>query len=496
MSWSRKEIARSCPLELARWHDPNFKATDLARLMNREILRLAGGHVDEEQIAAPPRHGKTYMEQYGAAWVIGNWERKGMYGAYGQEMANEFGVKVRDIMIDCEDLFGVTIRTDSRKKHDWKTTGGGGLLVGGRGSGFTGRGAQFRIEDDLLKNTVEAASKTIRDQAYSFSSVTLATRLEKGAWTLRTNTRWHKDDPIGRYGAKGIPTIRVPAIADGLNWEGKPIVVDGQEVYQDIFDRERGQPLWAEHFPLTFLERQRDDRLGPYQFAAVYQGLPGDPEGTIFKRTDFRYWTWGNEERTLLRLHRDTGDQDVPFDECLIFGTMDTAGTERRTGAKGTSLEREANDPDYTVIAIWARTPMGDLVLLDLFRGQVATTVHADAVRTLYRRWRCSIRVESAMYGLPLIQDVVRSGLPVVPVHAKSNKETRAQVARARYAVHRVYHPDPHQCLVGENGRPWVLDFEDELLEFPFGGHDDQVDVTGYAAAFQASEPEPRIRDL
>ena len=63
-------------------------------------------------------------------------------------------------------------------------------------------------------------------------------------------------------------------------------------------------------------------------------------------------------------------------------------------------------------------------------------------------------------------------GLPIRRLTPDKDKLARALVAQARYQEHRVYHLER---------APWLRDWEDELLAFPNGAHNDQVDTAAYA---------------
>jgi hypothetical protein len=67
-----------------------------------------------------------------------------------------------------------------------------------------------------------------------------------------------------------------------------------------------------------------------------------------------------------------------------------------------------------------------------------------------------------------------RTHLPVVPVHPDRDKVTRARPLAARYEAGKVFHL---------RSAPGLADYEDELIAFPNGAHDDQVDAAVYGAA-------------
>ena len=56
----------------------------------------------------------------------------------------------------------------------------------------------------------------------------------------------------------------------------------------------------------------------------------------------------------------------------------------------------------------------------------------------------------------------------IPPAASRRKKKTRACTAATRYEIGMVRHP---------RTAPWLGDFEAELLSFPAGQYDDQVDV-------------------
>ena len=57
----------------------------------------------------------------------------------------------------------------------------------------------------------------------------------------------------------------------------------------------------------------------------------------------------------------------------------------------------------------------------------------------------------------------------LIPINPTESKEARASAIATLWEAHNVYIPAPEIC-------PWVQDFTAELLSFPAGVHDDQVD--------------------
>ena len=83
-----------------------------------------------------------------------------------------------------------------------------------------------------------------------------------------------------------------------------------------------------------------------------------------------------------------------------------------------------------------------------------------------------TIWVEKVGFQLALIQQARREGLPVRELVPDKDKVARAMPATAALEGGRVLLPQ---------AAPWLRDFIDEILSFPVGAHDDQVDVLSYA---------------
>jgi predicted phage terminase large subunit-like protein len=474
------------PTGLARLVDPDFELTPLVELENRLWLDLAAGTYDRIGVVAPPRHGKTYLSKYGWAWYLGNWpSRKGMEATYNLQLARETTREVRDLLQQHgRDVYGVRVRGDAGSATDWKTDQGGGMLAGGRQGGFTGRGAHLIHADDLFKNQDEAESPTVQKEAIRFLRTTLTTRLEKNGAILITNTRWTENDVFGyivaRQRARWTPErrgllVRVPAIADGLDFEGKLPM-------PDPCGRPTGAALWEDRYPLGVLEDRRGE-VGPVGFKTVYQGLPARTEGRLFQRSDFRYWSVSPTSDAFV-LHKPGGQLTVPRGACTFAAFMDLGATDE--------LEvKEDTDPDWSVISVWAYAPEGDMLLVDVMRERVDTTKQEAMYDEARRRWKCLVHIEKAFIGIALVQNLKKRGRPFAAVDADRNKVARARALQAKYQLGSVYHPDPD--LVDA---PWLSAWEDEVLDFPKGDHDDQVDTGAYAAAHGAKWATPRVRSL
>jgi predicted phage terminase large subunit-like protein len=449
-------LAQAGPAGLALASDRRFQLTAHLELINREIVegiaRAFARQADEPEILlveVPPRHGKsTLISENAPAWFVGTFpDRRVILCSYEADFAGTWGGKARDKLEEYgEALFGVQVRQGSKAAKRWDLAGEpGGMMTAGVGGPITGKGAHLLIIDDPVKNAEEAMSEVMRAKQAEWWLSTARPRLEPGAFVCVLMTRWHRGDlggyllDLSRDGGDPVHEIRLPALAEA----------------NDPLGREQGEALWPERYSRGYLEHTRHV-LGPYWFSALYQGSPTPDEGGIFNRADFRYFTI-EDDRAVLR-QPDGSKREWGIAVCHKLTVVDLAVSEKETA-------------DYTVIAeIWV-TPDREMLVRSVVRERIAGPDQADFIANHHGGG--PILVETIGYQTALVQALLRRGLPVEPVYPDKDKVTRASAAGVLYRQGKVYH------LAGAE---WLHDFELELLAFPAGDHDDQVDVVAYAA--------------
>jgi predicted phage terminase large subunit-like protein len=393
-------------------------------------------------LSMPPRHGKSELvDRWFPAWLLGTFpERRVMLASYEADFAATWGAKARDALEQHGALFGVRVRDDSSARHRWDIAGhAGGMVTAGVGGPLTGRGADVLIIDDPVKNAEEANSDTYRERAWDWFRSVAMTRLEPDASVIIVATRWHQDDLIGRLTREEPDRWRVvnlPAIAEDA----------------DELGRAPGDALWPDRFPLQALEATRAS-IGSYWWNAMYQGRPTPLSGDVFKRDWFRTFD-------LFETAYRVDGELIPVDRCRRFSTVDLA-VSTKTSA------------DWTVIAAWALTPDRDLLLLDLERRRLEGPDIVPALQATHSRWRPNFMgVERVAFQAVIVQAAQRAGLPIRELRADKDKITRALPAAARMEGGGVY---------WRSGAQWIGELEAELVAFPHGRHDDQVDALAYA---------------
>ena len=88
-----------------------------------------------------------------------------------------------------------------------------------------------------------------------------------------------------------------------------------------------------------------------------------------------------------------------------------------------------------------------------------------------------ALGIETNGIGHAPYQMIRDAGVPVMELRAKTDKVTKSLAMGARYEAGKVFH------LMDAS---WLEDYEQELLMFPNGKHDDQVDTASYAAIMLA----------
>lgn len=436
-----EDFAASRLIAYAAYQWPGYRDAAHHRLIARKLEALERGDIRRLMITMPPRHGKSMLaSEFFPAWYLGrNPSHYVVTATYAQELADDFGRKVKNQIEDSSfrSVFpGVQLADDSQSAKRFHIDGNqGGIERGlaqkgafyavGVGGPLTGRGAHLLLIDDPVKNREEADSEVIRKKTREWYTSTAYTRLMPGGRIVLIQTRWHEDDLAGwllrEHGHEGWETLDLPAI-----------------------DAE-GNPLWPEQYDIDALEKIRQ-AIGPRDWSALYQQRPSPESGNYFKAE----WL-----RSCLSL--------PPRETLSVYGGSDYAVT--------------ADGGDYTVHVVIGLDPEGRMYLLDLWRGQSASDRWVEALCDLVKKWKPigwaeeSGQIKSGV-GPFLVRRMLESGAYVFreSFATRADKAVRAQSIRGRMALRGLYI---------QADAPWRSDLIAELMSFPVGVHDDQVDALG-----------------
>jgi predicted phage terminase large subunit-like protein len=147
-----------------------------------------------------------------------------------------------------------------------------------------------------------------------------------------------------------------------------------------------------------------------------------------------------------------------------------SADTAYKTGAEN----------DYSVCTTWGVTKTG-FYLVDLIRGKWEFHQLKAMMGELCAKWHPSaLLIEDKASGQSLVQELRQSTrLPVLPIKVDADKLSRVYAVTPMCECGRVFLPVR---------APWLDAFVDELLMFPSGPHDDQVDSMTQALNYLRDE--------
>jgi predicted phage terminase large subunit-like protein len=226
----------------------------------------------------PSQHYKTETVLHFIAWYLRQRpEHPVGYVSYSQRQATSKALKAQRY---CE---AAGIEPDPRMANlaEWRTVEGGGILSTGIGGPLTGQEIKVLIIDDPTKNRLEAESPLVQQAQWAWYEDVAEERLHDDSSVIIVMTRWALRDLAGRVQLERpgeFEVVRIPALADGLDAEGK-------KPAPDPLGREIGEPLLPEVHGKEKLEREK--RRKPLTFAAMRQGLPRPRAEVLFGEPTF-----------------------------------------------------------------------------------------------------------------------------------------------------------------------------------------------------------------
>jgi predicted phage terminase large subunit-like protein len=455
-------VERTNPDYLAGWVHK-----DICQRLEKFSEQVANKESPRLMLFMPPRHGKSTLASVAfPAWHLGRHPHHEFIScSYSGSLAMNFSRKVRQVLREpvYKNIFEKTrLDKDSQSVESWNTNQGGGYVAAGVGGGITGKGAHVLLIDDPIKNREDAESDNNRDATWDWYTSTAYTRLAPGGGVLVILTRWHDDDLAGRLlrfaeeGADQWEVVKYPAIAE-----------------HDEEFRQEGDPLHEERYDLSALDQIRK-AIGPRDWTALYQQNPVSDEGDYFSRDMVRYYEEG----------------EVDYDKLRYYCAWDLA-----------IGQRDRND--YSVGIVVGVDEYDQLFVVDVVRGKYDGFELVERILDLYEQWRPGIvgiekgHIEMALG--PFLEKRTRErrlneayfkDLKV----GRRDKEARARAIQGRMQQGMVYLP---------KDAVWTGPLVAELLRFPNGTHDDQVDalawiglmMTEFSTFYEAPEHIPSWRD-
>ncbi|NTU85399.1 MAG: phage terminase large subunit, partial [Chloroflexales bacterium] len=389
------------------------------------LAQVTSGEIRKLMIFIPPRHGKS--ECTTIRYPIYRMERdpttRVILGCYNTDLANKFSRDSRRLARE-RGLCGPGLKNT---EAEWEIRGSGGLRTAAVGAAPTGRGGDLIIIDDPVRSREDAESEAYRNKTWDWYTNDMYTRLEPGGTMIIILTRWHEDDLAGR----------ILNSEDGPNWTVCSLPAEAEA--DDPLGREVGQALCPERYDEVALAEIRG--VMGIDYYALYQQRPVSDEGGLYKRDWFTY------QKPPLNARGE-----LAFE--YLIQAWDTASSKLG---------------DWSA-CVTAGVHENKVYVLDVFRERLETPDLKREVERLAAAWSPRvILIEDASSGIAIQQMLRReTRLPIVAVPPHKGGKLAHARANAPYF---------------ESGRvafcpgPYLPALERELLAFPAGANDDQVDA-------------------
>jgi predicted phage terminase large subunit-like protein len=400
-------------------------------------------------ITVPPRSLKSHCVSIAyPAFALGHDPtRKIIAASYSSELSENLHRLFRAVVGSREyrRLFP-SLREKRNNEVEFRTKQNGFRYATSVGGTLTGIGGTDIIIDDPLKPE-DAMSKVAREAVISWFKTTLSTRLDnkKTGVIVLVMQRLHVDDLVGHIlQSEGDHWVQLdlPAIAD----EPQKIALGNGRFHT----REVGDVLHPEREPLDLLMRQKAT-MGSPAFSAQYQQRPVPEEGNLVKAEWLHSYDVVPEKQA--------PDQVVQSWDCATksgelndYSACLTFLIQKETFYLIDVLRQRVNYPELKKLVMAQKAKFGANVVL----------------------------MEDTGHGTALVQDLKASGLHAIPIRPDKDKVTRMSAQSAKL--------ESGQCLLPAQA-VWLEDFKAELLAFPAGRHDDQVDALSQFLGWADSRP-------
>lgn len=390
-------------------------------------------------VAIPPRSLKSIAASVALpAWILGHDpSAKIIAVSYSQALADQFSAMTRQVMKSdwYRALFPLARLSENKDTESYfRTTAGGYRYATSILGTLTGMGGNFIIIDDPAKPD-DMMSEAKRATLLNWYDQTLLSRLndKKNDGIAIIMQRLHENDLIGHVSAREQwELLKLPAIAE----VDQRFQISSHRWYM----RKAGELLFPQREPREVLDVLKQT-MGARAFSAQYNQNPLPLEGGVIE------WKWFSMFT------------ELPQEPRRVVQSWDCASKDKLSS-------------DYSV-CITAALIGEHYFILDVFRRRLNfPELLAEAKRLAALRRADEILIEDAAAGIQLIQSLrldrpCRMPLPRA-VSVKGDKMTRMHAASLPVEQGRV------SLLAGS---PWIEDFQAELLQFPVGRHDDQIDA-------------------
>ena len=413
------------------------------------LEEVYNGNIKRLLINIPPRYLKSVVcSVCFPAWVLGRDPSKRIIVAsYSKILATKHSTDSRQVVMAnwYRKLFPQTIIANGmNEKNKFCTTKNGFRFATSVNGTLTGEGGDILIIDDP-HNPVNVFNKSSRTKTKNWFSSVFSSRLndKKTGAIIVVMQRLHTEDLSGyilqkdgefalKNNKKEWFCVCLPAISDG---------VSKYFLYEKLYKiREDGDILFPKMEPKSILDGLRRD-LGEYNFEAQYQQNPVALEGNLIKKSWLKYF--------------EKSDLNNLFKEQLVYYiSVDCAS--------GVGTEH-----DFTAISVFV-VQNSKFYLWDLHRLKIAYPDLKSKIIEILKKYNPSaVLIEDKSNGTSLVQDLNSEYNNIIAIKPTKSKEFRVNSILTTL--------EAGNLLIAKN-QDWVEELEVELVSFPAGKHDDQID--------------------
>jgi predicted phage terminase large subunit-like protein len=443
-----KRQARLSMAHFVAYTNPKYQFNWHHKYIIKKLEAFARGEIKRLMILAPPRHGKSELaSRILPGWIFGqNPSARIIACSYSADLASDMNADVQRVMTaqPYHDLFpdsslntksNITSLQPKRNASRFDIVNNSGYYIStGVGGPITGKGADFGIIDDPVKNKEEAFSPVFREKVWQWYTSTFYTRLEGEGAICLIMTPWHEDDLAGRL----LKQMKDDPAADQWDVVRLPAIKDNMDSHYD--PRQLGDPLWPDKYDIVALSRIRS--IIQSHFQALYQLRPSAEDGNIIKKEWFGRFNPSEVRATTVNFY------------------IDTAYTDNKKNDRTAILAYFVHNKHLYIRscrAVWKNFPD----LIKFLKAYVVENGYTGNSR---------IYIEPKASGKSVAQQLkAETNLNIIEDKPPSDsKEVRVRSKTAILESGRVLLPE--DAL-------WVGEFLDECATFPNSAHDDQVDA-------------------
>jgi predicted phage terminase large subunit-like protein len=413
--------------------------------MAYKLSQIATGEIKRLIITVPPRNLKSICASVALpAWYLGHHpSERAVAISYSADLAKVHANDFRRVVTDSlyQSVFP-DMRVARNTDQEITTTLRGKRYATSIEGTLTGLGGNLFIIDDPIK-LGDAFSEVVRKRTIDWYRDTLLTRLDdkKDARIVVLMQRVHQQDLVGylQEHDSNFEVLNLPAIA------AKPSdIPTGPD---KSYYRQWGELLHPDHEPEKALFDLKKG-MGSMSFLAQYQQTPVSAEGTFIKSK----WLKSYSEIVF-----------GPKDQIVM--SWDIALSEAETGDHSAGVVLLNRGETFYV--------------LEVARGRFRFPQLIEKIVDMCRRYRGALLIEQSPISKGLIQALQNNNVNVVTVTPDKDKRSRVIAQSDLF--------EGGSILIPERAE-WRELFIGELLDFPGGRHDDQVDALVQGLAYQRGQ--------